>query len=125
MAKSKVISVRVPKLLLEGIDKLAAEQYPARRGDREPKRSQLILDALEKYASGVSVSALDNRVEACVDDVIKRMTVAIERVGRHPDLEAIRDRILSSSKDAIERRRLRSILNKFIEECRAHEQITC
>lgn len=125
MAESRVISLRVPQNLLNCIDKLAADRYPSRRPDQEPNRSQLILDALENYAYSVNnvSDIIEDHIKVFVDSVNKRMTEAVEQQRqRLPDLEAIRDRILSSHKSALDRRLVRLNLDKFIEELRTHEQ---
>lgn len=70
MAESKVVSIRIPQDLLEGIDRLAAERYPSRRPGGDPNRSQLILDALAAYVenpdytvnNSFTVSDLDVRI---------------------------------------------------------------
>ena len=48
MPESKVISVRIPDLLLAKVDLVAAEDYPS-RNKKSSNRSQVILDALDCY----------------------------------------------------------------------------
>ncbi len=49
MAKSPLVSIRIPPEILERIDKLAQKLYPSRRAGRNPNRSQLILDAIDQF----------------------------------------------------------------------------
>jgi hypothetical protein len=52
MAESKAISIRVPDILLEKIDRLANEKYKSHKGT--PNRSLVILDAIVAYFDTLS-----------------------------------------------------------------------
>jgi metal-responsive CopG/Arc/MetJ family transcriptional regulator len=52
MAESKAISIRVPDLLLEKIDRLAEEKYKSHKGT--PNRSLVVLDAIVAYFETLS-----------------------------------------------------------------------
>ena len=52
MAESKAISIRVPDLLLEKIDRLAEEKYKSHKGT--PNRSLVVLDAIVAYFDKLS-----------------------------------------------------------------------
>lgn len=49
MAKSPLVSIRVPPETLERIDRLAQQMYPSRRAGGSPNRSQVILDAIDEF----------------------------------------------------------------------------
>lgn len=82
MSESKVVSVRIPQELLDAIDQIAAVQYPP-RGNGEPNRSQVLLDAIESYirqpvddvnkVSTVSTIIDEERVKGIVDKRIQSL----------------------------------------------------
>ena len=67
MAESKAISIRVPDLLLEKIDRLAEENYKSHKGT--PNRSLVILDAIVAYFDTLSDTNNVDRIITVSDSV--------------------------------------------------------
>ena len=67
MAESKAISIRVPDILLEKIDRLAEEKYKSHKGT--PNRSLVVLDAIAAYFNTPSDTGTVNELITTSDDV--------------------------------------------------------
>ena len=67
MAESKAISIRVPDILLEKIDRLAEEKYKSHKGT--PNRSLVVLDAIVAYFDTLSDTSTVNESVTVSDSV--------------------------------------------------------
>jgi metal-responsive CopG/Arc/MetJ family transcriptional regulator len=73
MANSPSVSIRIPPETLKRIDRLAQELYPSRRVGKHPNRSQLILDAIDRFleeheSSGANTLDDEQLGERQIDD---------------------------------------------------------
>lgn len=67
MAESKAISIRVPDILLEKIDRLAEEKYKSHKGT--PNRSLVVLDAIAAYFDTPSDTGIVDKLITVSDSV--------------------------------------------------------
>ena len=71
--ESKVVSLRIPKELLDKLDRLADRKYP----NRKSNRSQVILDAIELIVE--QQNSNDERLLSTVNDIINKKLDDLEK----------------------------------------------
>jgi metal-responsive CopG/Arc/MetJ family transcriptional regulator len=102
MAESKAISIRVPDLLLEKIDRLAEEKYKSHKGT--PNRSLVVLDAIVAYFDTLSDTSKIEDIATVSDSVsivefneLRDITITLSHT-----VKQLEDRLFTQSDNVIE-----------------------
>jgi metal-responsive CopG/Arc/MetJ family transcriptional regulator len=102
MAESKAISIRVPDLLLEKIDRLAEEKYKSHKGT--PNRSLVVLDAIVAYFDTLSDTSKIENIDTVSDSVsivefneLRDITIALSHT-----VKQLENRLFTASDSVIE-----------------------